>query len=489
MKHVLVLACALLCVNGLMAQHSKKVSPLQARHNAIVSSLLQTPVAMYPAMKTTSVVTQERVIAQSTRDNTANSLTDSVKLGYTTYHTSAYDYNTMIYAYNYPYASSPMFNNDMGIITKPQVQYDTFLHWTLNPNDEYYGFWEAAYATYNSGYSVVGYVDLFADSATYPNMVYTNKFTAAKNIDTAYGCIFKGGALDSAFKQFFSYNGSNQITEDSTYEFHLGTWHIVSKSYYTYDVSSNLIQIDNFANDTDTSMTQPLVEQLKYVNTYDASHRLLTVASSFFTGTALSPYIRDTFGYSGTYTFHNSWREYQYDPINGYWAPMTNMTKAINSLGEPDTVTIQGFDSLLNSWVPQTFDVISYNSFKDPDTLQEYDYNFTAFPSAPNYTTVYYYGTFVNHTGVSNMVQATDRVNIFPNPAGNSITIAHLDVPDNTRISVALINVSGQIVSRTVIPWQNNTNIAVGDLVPGAYGMVIQDGSGNVLHRQTVVKQ
>ena len=422
MKRIFLIAVALLFVNVLFAQHSKKLSPLQYQHNVVLNSLLQQPQKSLPAMKTTGGVKYKRVIAQSTHDS-LNTIDDSVNLRYSLYHTSTYDYNTMAYAYNYPYSTSPMFNNYMGIFAKPQVLFDTFMHWTINPNNATYGYYETAYATYDTGYKMIGYLDLFADSAFNPNMVYTNRFTAAKNIDTAYGYVWKSGTADSAFKQFFTYNTSNQITKDSTYEYHLGSWHVVSRSLYTYNGSNDLIQIDNYTNDTDTSMTKPLVEQLQYINTFDASHRLLTVASSYFDGAALSPYIRDTFAYSGTYVFHSSWREYQWDPINHYWAPMTNMTKHINTLGEPDTVTIQGFDSLLNAWVPQTRDVIIYNSFKDPDTLKEFDYNFTAFPTKPSFTTVYYYDSFFNKTGVEHLTTLNDNVKIFPNPCCICLTM------------------------------------------------------------------
>jgi hypothetical protein len=488
MKNIFLLVAALLFVNILPAQYLKKTSPLLNNHKAVLNGLLQQSATKSEAMKTTSVTPTERVIAQSTHDS-LKVIDDSVFLGYRLYHTSTYDYNTMIYAYDYPYSASPVFNNAKGIFAKPQVQFDTFMHWAINPNNEIYCYYETAYASYDAGYNMIGYLDLFADSTNNPNVVHTNKFTAAKNIDTAYSFIWKAGVADSAFKQLFTYNGSNLVTKDSTYEFHLGAWHIVSKSFYTYDVSNNLVQIDNYANNTDTSLTQPLVEQLQYINTYDASHRLLTVASSFFSGLSLSPYIIDTFAYTGAYTFHSSWREYQYDPINAYWAPMTNMTKVINGLGEPDTVNIQGFDSLLNSWVPQTMDVIKYNSFKDPDTLQEYDYNYTNFPAKPSYTTVYYYGTYTNKTGVNNVAVASDNVKIYPNPANNSITISNLGVPLNSRISVLLLNMYGQIVSSTSVPWQNETQISLGGLIPGVYGIVIQGASGNILHRQAIIKQ
>ena len=488
MKRIFMLAGAVLLGNIVSAQNSINPALLYNRHNAILNSLLQQNHYSDAAMKTTSV-TAERVIAQSTLNNTAHTLSDSVSVNYTLYRASAYDYNTMLYPYSYPYNTSPMFNNAAGVFTKPQVLFDTFMHWTIDPNTEAYGYYETAYANYDANNNITGYLDLFADSSVNPNVLYANKFNAAKNIDTAYWNIWQSGTADSAFKQFFTYNSANLITKDSTYELHLGAWRIASRSLYTYDGSNNLIQIDNYANTTDTSFLLPLVEQYKYVNTYDASHRLLTVYSSFYDGSALAPYIQDTFAYSGTYTYHNSWREYQYDPINLYWAPMFNMAKTINAIGLPDTINKQGFDSILNAWVPQTLYVASYNTFKDPDTLLEYDYNFTAYPATPSYITKYYYSTFVNKTEVNNVAVNNDAALIFPNPATNQFTITQLNVPLNTSVFVTLMNEQGQMVMRQNMHWQGQTQISINGLIPGAYWVAIQDDKGNMLHRQAIVKQ
>ncbi len=481
---------ALLCINTAFAQQAGNLSIRRPEHNRILNCLLQQNNGTNAAMKSTGGIPGERVIAQSTRDSTMQNLFDSVKLGYSLYRTSKYDYNTMIYAYNYPYNTSPVFNNNGGIFGKPQVLFDTFMRWTIDPNTYWFGYYETAYATYDANSNMTGYLDLMADSSFNPNMLYANKFNAAKNIDTGYAYNWNSGHADSAFKQFYAYNSANKLTKDSTYEYHLGIWRLASKSIYTYDGSNNLIQIDNYANTTDTSFLLPLIEQYKYVNTYDASNRLLSVFSSFFDGTALSPYIKDTFAYSGTYTYHNSWKEYQWDPINGYWAPWYYMSKVINSgTGLPDTVMINDFDSLLNTWVPHTMEVMTYNSSKDPVLLKDYEYNFSYFPAKPSFFTFYFYGSYLDKTGVKDVTSLNDKVKVFPNPTAGTITITQLDVPKNTPVSILLTNANGQLLSRTSIYWQNEAQMSISDLIPGVYWLVIQGASGNILHREAVVKQ
>ena len=489
MRYIFVFISLLWCSGALRAQGTQIRPTLAAGHCKLVDALLQPQNSSNAVFRGTTGITMERLIAQSVRNNTSGSLTDSVNLRYTQFRGSAYDFNSMIYAYNYPYSTSPMFTY-AGIFTKPKILFDTLYHWEVDPNTLVYGPYETGYATYDAGNNLKSYKSFTIDSVVYPNMLYANRFTTAGNIDTAFGSTLSMGIADSAFKQFFTYTATGKISRDSTYERHLGTWRLASKSVYTYNTGDDLIQIDNYANTTDTSFLLPLVEQVKYVNTYDASHRLVTVNSSFFNGTTLSPYVKDTFAYSGTTTYHNTWKEYQWDAINGYWAPMFYMYKTINlSTGLPDTVRINGFDSLANSWIPQTLEVMSYNSFNDPVTLKEYDYNFVSFPTTPNFTTTYYYQTFINNAAVPASPGDGLMASVFPNPATNQITVTGLDIASGSPIVISLINGAGQFVSRESRPTTKDPVISVAGLPPGLYELMIQNAAGQVLCRQRVVKE
>ena len=491
MKQLFVLIGALLFINVALAQHSAKNAAGQSAHNRLLSGLLGSAASpAFAAAKATAGVSMTRVVAQSTWDNDLGTIADSIKLGYAGSHYSVYDYNSMLYPYNYQYNSSPVFNNAEGIFAKPQVLYDTLTRWQIDPNTLTYGYYETAYATYNAGMSLIDYTDLFADSVFNPNVRYNNKFNKAKSIDTGYVYRWHSGIADNTFRQFYTYTAANVLTTDSTFELHLGVWRLASWSAYTYDGASNLTQIDNYANTTDTSFLLPLVEKYKYINTYDANHRLLTVASSFYDGTTLAPYIRDTFAYSGTLAYHNFWKEYQYDPINGYWAPMFYMHKAISTATNlPDTVYIDGFDSLQNKWVPQTRDVMVYNAAHDPVKLLDYEYNFTAFPGAPDFVTTYYYNTYVNTAFVPATVKRSADCSIFPNPATDNITISGIDMQLKADVLITLINTNGQVMSRTGLKWKGATELSVHNLTPGIYWVAIQDAGGNIISRQSFIRQ
>jgi hypothetical protein len=434
----------------------------------------------------TTGVPSERVIAQSTRDNTLDSLSDSVSLKYASYRGAVYDYDLMEYAYNYPYSTSPMFNFN-GIFTKPQVLCDTFRRWTTDPFTLVFGYYESAYATYDANKNLLTYHELFADTVNNRNAAFDNTFNAANNITGGNWYNFNAGVADTAFMQLFTYNGSNKITKDSIYEYHAGTWHLVSKTYYTYDVSGNLANIGCYANPTDTNFTAPLAEQVQYQNSYDAAGRLNTVQTNIFNGSSLSPYVKDTFAYTGTITFHTSWKEYQYDAINGYWTPLIYMTKHINAAGVPDTVNIQSWDSLSNAWIPQSMDIASYDGFHNPDSLQDYEYNFTSFPSSPTNTTHYYYEAYSDNTSVAQLQRGND-VKIFPNPASDRINIIVSGILPEALITTTILDAAGHRISRTSSAWHNGMWVRTDYLLPGNYWLVIQDAAGSVITRQTFVK-
>src|SRR4051812_9741310 len=147
MKQILILTLSLLSVNTIYAQTSND-HRTSGFHSQVLTHLLQTQ-KNEALLKITTGVPTDRVIAQSTHDNMLVSLSDSVDLKYHKFRGSVYDYNTMIYPYNYPYSTTPMFNY-AGVFTKPQVLYDTLIHWTVSPFTLVYGLYETEYATYDS---------------------------------------------------------------------------------------------------------------------------------------------------------------------------------------------------------------------------------------------------------------------------------------------------------------------------------------------------
>ena len=163
------------------------------------------------------------------------------------------------------------------------------------------------------------------------------------------------------------------------------------------------------------------------------------------------------------------------------------MTKTLNTAGYPDTVNVQGFDSLTNSWVPQTFYSVKYDTANNPDTLFEYDFNFVTFPVIPNYTTIYYYDTFRNVTSVP-AVNTPQQVAIYPNPAHDNITISCPFAHDD--LSVTIMDINGRLLYREKLGSSvTGISVSLSGWVPGLYQLVIRDARGKVMDIQKVVKE
>lgn len=484
MKKILFISLSFLIVNVSVAQTlSNKAKSLPSFVNSILQ--FQTNSNSFSEQRVSAL--SERVIGQCTRKNLGWTRTDSTKLIYIVNGTSKYDFNQLLYPYNYPYSTSPMFNY-LGNYTKPQIFYKSFYHWTVNPNTLVYGFYEKNFTTYTSTNNLVADTVYYADSLIRPNMTFSNKFNSNNDIDTAFSYNLKSGITKNAFRQFFTYDISNKLKKDSIYEFHMGTWHLVSKTSYSYDASDNLVLINNYSNNTDTSFTAPLIEQLRYVNTYDASNRLKTVETSYFDGTILKPYVNDTFAYAGSSTFHTSWVQHQYDAINLEWNPIIKMDKHLNTLGYPDTVRTYDYNTFTDLWIPSSRYLLSYNSNNNPTKLFEYQYNFTSFPSTPNFTTTYYYESFVNTTGLSNSKKENDFIIAYPNPCNDELSIIGID-NKHQNVFVLIYDAQGKLVSKQFLPVNNNKcEVILSEIKPGNYFIELQDVRSNSLTTKEIIK-
>jgi len=464
---------------------------VQKHHKALMQLLQQNQVSRSAYRTTTATIdTLQYLIAQRTRDSMAN-MTDSVNLTWGSSKLCTYDYNDMLYPFNYPYNTSPMFNFK-GNFTVPFLHYLTFDHWTVDPTTLVYGYFETWQATYNAHNDITGFSKTFADSTLYQNMSFVNVFSASNTIDTGYWFNELAGTPDSAFQQYFSYNTAGKISEDSVYEYHAGRWYIVSKSYYTYDGLGDLTQIDFYANDTDTTFSPSFPEQTQYINTYNSSHQLITVATAVHNGTSLQPFATDTFVYAPGAAFHDIWIEWEYDMINSFWTPYFTMTKYLNAEGLPDTVLVADWDSVAAAYLPASMYVATYNVYNNPDTLKEYDYNYTYYPATPSYNTVYYYNTYYDTTipaAVQPMPVANSSAMIYPVPAKNELNF-QISVSNDQPIMAVITNIIGQrVMKQQIFTNGGKAAIDVFSLMPGTYGIEVIDRSGRSLIKQLFNKE
>jgi len=134
--------------------------------------------------------------------------------------------------------------------------------------------------------------------------------------------------------------------------------------------------------------------------------------------------------------------------------------------------------------------VLSYDANNEPTQEKWYDYAGTSFLSIPS-TTKYYYYELLQNNGVRT-IAAQDNFTVYPNPATNDLFISRKgNINKSTgSLVISIINASGRKMMTEGISSFNNTEILpLSGFTPGTYWLLIQDGKGDVLHRQSIVKQ
>lgn len=491
MRSLFLILSTIIFFQLVSAQAPLSVSSRLKTHTQLLGNLLQAQSNAASNINKTNATISYRVVSQGTHDNSDNSMVDSVKVTYGAYKTSTYDYNTMVYAYNYPYNTSPMFNFQ-GIFTTPQVKFSTYKHWQINPNTLLYGFYQSENAGYDASKNMIRDTAKFADSLVLPNMLYWNNFNASNKIVSSFSFMNNGGAIDSAFKQYFVYDASNKLIKDSMYEYYRGAWHVVSRTFYTYDAANNLTVIDQFANVSDTTFTLPLIKRLQYDNTYDASNRLITVKTSFYDDSLFRPFVKDTFEYTGASTFHTSWRQHQFDAINLRWEPMSRMTKQLNANGLPDTMYVEGFNRIANLWTPGAMWICRYDTAKNPIKLLDFEYNFVSFPATPDFSTYYFYESYENeviNTAIRPVANTENSITLFPNPATTNISIEGLTTQQKT-VKVIITDMLGRLYrQQDIVVNGSKATFSMAEFMPGTYTISLEDNAGNIVHQQLLIKQ
>jgi hypothetical protein len=96
-----------------------------------------------------------------------------------------------------------------------------------------------------------------------------------------------------------------------------------------------------------------------------------------------------------------------------------------------------------------------------------------------------------DETGVAASTQPREGFRLYPNPAGEHVTIA-LNKPGNQPASLTfrLHNLRGQLVRQSrQVNQQSTFRVPVSDLAPGVYISTLQESGGSVIGRKRVVIQ
>ena len=510
-----------LSTTGAMAQvaHTRAHHPAAGKNRQQVNAILARQqealrAAHAPAAKTTA--TSERLIANSSYNyDTAVGMPigriDSATFVYSGDRGSKYNKDIMSFQYpsgQYFYSRFPLTaveygagHTTTGQIDQSDVLADSSTFWNSFVPDGSggytFGISEIVTQTRDANNRVTQSTERYDPTGTTGGAYrYINTYDASHNITSSLSLSWSAPSWDTAGRIIFTYNTAHQLVQDSSeYLSGPGMWTSDQKNTYTYNAAGDLNYSVELRNPSGTAWE----EWSKTFITYNADHTVQTDSTSgydSFTGTWL-PDVTIAFGYAAGPTFWTSYTERYYD---GSDMEDNIVTKHVSASGLPDSFYVAAHST--SAGVAPSYLVyggrgtIIYNSFNDP--VLSYNNNYDIIDSAtgtgaysplPAGINHYYYEPYTT-TGIKNIAAVYEAVNIYPNPATNTISIARPSAVKGSFTTVSFTNAMGQVIRTESMPWMNETEtFSLAGFAPGMCIITLQNKDGGVLSTQKIIKQ
>jgi hypothetical protein len=483
MKFLATLFFASIAISPAIAQNKKALLNQlnQRNHYMAIQALMYQNKQNAALLKTTGV--HQRLIADASTDLTVPALVDSSNYHYNNspYRGSTFDYNLMTYMQTYSPVQFPTFPapSFVGLTSAsvPSVLCDT-----LNEYADNGAGLELAVRQYNTFVNNTQIADMktynYPSGSSLPDTGnrFIHSYDGQGRLSNIMELNWSGvnNNWDTIQSRHIYYNSQNLPQTDSIYIYDSGNWIAAAANAYTYS-GSNTSQIDIYSYDgSNWARTQ------QFQATYYSNNQLQTVNFNIDTGLGAPPVplFRDTFGYSST-TFCTSWASF----INATGAGLDSFfvqTKHLNSQNLPDSAFFRiAFSGSATSWI-ETF---TYNSGNNPDVETDYD----AVGSPAGYQIKYYYENY-NDLAVITPAK-NNNITIYPNPSSGQLNIQWKEA-NGAKAAISIVNAAGQLVYSDAFNWKQSTeSISIANLQAGIYWVNIADNTGNVIYRQSVVKQ
>jgi hypothetical protein len=445
------------------------------------------------ANKTTSTVTDERLIAKSYHgyadlDGSGIPvwlLLDSADYHYFGERQSWFNFNNMNYADYYSlYSGQPI---GLGQVFggrdrdgKSEILADSAHHYgpVSSATPEMY---MTNYQVFDASDNIVDYTDFYTPWSFGLRMMMNfdanNRPTSVKYLQ------YSGPGWDTTERRYVTYN-ADTVTSDST-SVYSSTWDPEHKLAYTYDGTGKTVSVSEFDYDGST-----WYEAYRYDIDYYTSGKIRQMTTRFAAaaGNPLDTTEVDTIGWTAGVPYM-TYMEGRYIE-GGTISQQYFMTKHINTAdGLPDTTrTVQYNFSMTPADTMDMMTTYVYDSYANPTMSTTWG---KTTPSAATYDTLnniqhFYYELYTrDNTGVNNV--ATGGFQIYPNPANADLFITQ-GISTATLATVKMFDITGRTVISTTAGNSGNTRINMSSLPQGTYMVLLQDANGNVLQREKVVK-
>lgn len=285
---------------------------------------------------------------------------------------------------------------------------------------------------------------------------------------------------DSTRRTTHTFNTQNKITQSVSYD--IMSAQDEFKIAYTYNGSGDM---------TGTTFSiffvavwQPIY---KITMTYDGNHHVLTNKGEQYDMSGWVNSNFDTSGYNGTdfFTYHVTkiW-----DTATLSWMNSEKETRTLNSQNLPAIQTTSYWDSATAAWIPDQDIRWTYNTNNNPTKAEYYSYVGSTPSSTPDDKRNYYYEYYFDQ-GV-NTVNKNTTINVYPNPATETVNIRWNSSLKNNMANIQLVNTLGQAVYNNTLQISGNeTTVSLNGLPTGNYLLSVKDADGILLQTQTLVKQ
>ena len=468
-----------------------KLMKRERMHAAILRQALGTG-RPATAAKTTSTVTDERLIAQSTYnwyDATGGGIyvwtkTDSAQHKYSGEHGSKFNFNNMSFDPYYNIYSTMFLGQGVTIgmgerDNKPGILSDSSLYYYQYSADTVEPF-EMLRATYNSANCITEYQDEYMPfSYAMRNLLTFN--TSNRPTSVLYTDNGSGTGWDSLEHRILAYTGDT-LSFDSTAAYNSVSWDPEYKFTYTYDATGKATRISLWTYDGVSAFYESDRYDFDY---YTTNNKLKQLTYSTSDGTSpMEIQEVDSVGWSTSGIMSTLQNLYYAGGV-----PDSKYLQAyhITGAGMPDTIyTSEFYDLTVSTPDVESATAWTYDAYNNPVTsigLVRTTPTST-FDSVTN-TGHYYYETYTRDATKVNEVKSDIAVKLYPNPVSNQLLI--MQTADNTQVTKATIfNAMGQQVSNA--SGQGTIAIDMSHLPTGTYLVMLQDAQGNMVHREKVVK-
>lgn len=469
MKKTLLLAIAMISLNGLYAQISKDDLLRKWQTNQVmISRLLQAGHTPGAQQKPTGL--SYRVIGNMIK--VANGGSDSSAFKYSGTRSSNFNHDDPYYNYNAHfeggYAPLPILPYSIDLL-------DAFFD--IDP-----GNLQADTIRYYSNLSLAG-LRSAAYNATHKVTRSSHNETGSPIVDARINAYNAQGRLSAAYTLQSDDNGLTfDTTVARTWTYNVAGTQIVADSIFEntptgFMLSGVLQYYNNTAGKLDSivlisSLAGPAGPVQKLLFSYYNDGKLRQVISKTVNIPAIQYESIDSFGYKPGAAYATYRQSMLNSTVDG--ESITVGTRTIKYPGAnnlPDSAQVFDYVSASSSWELENSIKYSYTSFGAPSII-----TFTK-SGALAATSYFYYESFENGTSLKPVTENKDFA-IYPNPFHDHLSITWKKSAA-TKVGLTLFNISGQEVYRSTLQLHTGENtLALPALAPGNYLLLLSDSQG-----------